>query len=344
MKTILIHEHGGPEVLQISEIPTPEPGPGQVRVRMHASAINHLDLWIRKGIPGHPSPLPMILGSDGSGVVDKLGPGVTHFSPGDPVVISPGLSCGSCSACLSGKDHLCPDYGILGETCDGTYAQFSVVPASNLIPKPDFMTHTDSASISLVFLTAWEMLVERSGIQPGDCVLIHAAGSGIGIAAVQIACLYGATVIATAGSEPKLTKARELGAVHTVNYSTPDWVSKVREITGRNGVDIVFEHVGASTWPGSMKILGRGGRVVTCGVTTGYAVNLDLRHLFFKNLSVLGSTMGSKGSLLHIWKLIRQRKLHPVVDRVFPLSQAQEAHKHVSNRQQFGKVVLEMDL
>ena len=343
MKAVVVHEHGGPEVLRYEERPDPVAGPGEVLIRIRASALNHLDLWVRRGLPGHEFPLPMILGSDGAGEVAGLGPGTQGIEPGARVAISPGHSCGLCPACLTGQDNLCKHYGIFGESRDGTCAEFVAVPAANVIPLPDDLPFPDAASVGLVFLTAWHMLVERCQIRPGDRVLVHAAGSGIGSAAVQIARLWGATVIATASSTEKLEKAREIGADHTVNYEKTDWVREVRSITGQAGIDIVFEHVGASTWAGSMKVLGRGGRVVTCGATTGFAVDLDLRHLFFKSLSILGSTMGGKGELLKIWQLIGQGKLRPIVDRTFPLSEIQAAHRHIEDRQQFGKVVLISD-
>ncbi|HEX5008816.1 MAG TPA: zinc-binding dehydrogenase [Planctomycetota bacterium] len=343
MQAVVIREHGDLDALRFEQLPDPQAGAGEVRLAVKAVGLNHLDTWVRRGVPGHTFPLPMIPGCDFSGVVDQVGPGVKGVAVGDRVLVAPGFSCGRCEACLSGQDQLCRDYGIFGETTNGGCADFAVVPAVNVIPLPAKLEFTAAAAFPLTFLTAWHMLVARCGLRPGDDVLVHAAGSGVGSAAVQIARLFGARVIATAGSDRKLEQARALGAEHAINYETRDWVAEVRKLTGRRGVDIVVEHVGEKTFPGSLKVLAKGGRVVTCGATSGSRLEANLQLIFFKSLSILGSTMGSRGELLRIVELVARGQLRPVVDRVLPLSQLREAHEAMGRREQFGKIVLVPD-
>ena len=340
MKAVRIEEHGGPDVIQWIEVPDPSPGPGEVLVKVHASGMNHLDLWVRRGIPGHPFPLPITPGCDGAGVVTELGAGVEGPSVGSPVMLSPGLSCGTCERCLSGNDPLCRKYGILGETRDGAAAELVVVPAANVIPIPDSIRWEEAASFGLVALTAWTMLVERARVRPGENVLVLAGGSGVGSLGIQIAKLFGARVIATAGGEEKCRKVRALGADEVIDHSTMKISKRVRELTDGRGVDIVFEHVGEATWKESLRSLDRGGRLVTCGATTGHLAECDLRLVFFKSISILGSTMGSKGTLLGLVDLLAAGKLRPVVGEVLPMSRAAEAHALLEERKVFGKVVL----
>ncbi len=340
MRCSVVREHGGPENVIIEDRAIPEPGPGQVRIAVRATALNHLDLWVRQGVPGHPFPLPMILGCDFSGVVDALGPGVTNAADGDEVAVAPGFSCGTCRRCLGGDDNLCSKYGIYGETTDGGCAEYAIVNAANLLPKPKNLSFEESAAFPLVFQTAWHMLVARCNIRAGETVLVHAAGSGVGSAAVQIAKLHAATVIATASTQSKLDLATELGADHVINYTEVDFAREVRRITGKKGADIVFEHTGEATFPGSVKSLAWGGRLVTCGATSGFDGQFDLRMLFFKSLSFLGSTMGSRAELHTVVDLIEAGELRPVIDRVLPLDRVQDAHRVLENREQFGKVVL----
>jgi len=340
MKTMAMRAHGGSEVLRMEDLPDPEAGPGGVVVRVRAVAVNHLDLWVRRGWPGLRLEMPHLLGADVAGVVAETGPGVEGVQVGDEVILNPGVSCGRCEACLCGRDNLCRHYAILGEHVRGGYAELVRCPAANVLPKPVRLSFEEAACLPLVFLTAWHALVSRAGLRAGETILVHAAGSGVGSAAVQIAKFLGARVIATAGSEAKCAKALELGADHAVPYEKEDFLQAVKALTARRGVDVVFEHTGKATWERSLLALVAGGRLVTVGATTGYDAPTDLRHVFYRQLSVLGSTMGSKGELFEVLRFVEGGKLHPVLDRVLPLAAAGQAHELLSLREQFGKVVL----
>ena len=340
MRCVVVREHGGIDKLRLEERPVPTPLPGQVRVRMQAVGLNHLDTWVRRGVPGHTFPLPLVTSSDGCGVVDALGTGVTGIAAGDPVVVLPGVSCGACEACQQGLDNLCRHYHILGESCDGTAAEYVCVPAANVAPKPRALSAPEAASICLVFQTAWHMLVRRAELRAGETVLVHAGLSGVGSAAVQIANVLGAQVIATAGGAEKCAKVKALGAHHVIDHRTQDVAATVRALTGKAGVQVVFEHVGAQTFDTSLKVLQRGGRLVTCGATTGGNVSLSLHAVFFKSLSILGSTMGQKGDLRQILRLFDQGRFRPVLDRALPLAQVGDAHRLLEERQALGKLVL----
>lgn len=340
MEAVVLREHGGPEVLKRERIDVPEPGPGEVRVAVKAVALNHLDIWVRRGGPAFHLEYPHRLGSDVAGVIDAFGPGAGPLSVGDRVVINPGLSCGRCQSCLSGADNLCPEYRLLGENTHGGYAEFVVVPRQNLAPYPDGLTFEEAASVILPYLTAWQMLVRKAAVRAGEVVLVHGAGSGVGVAAVQICKLLGARVIATASTADKLAKARALGADATIDYQQRDFVAEVRALTEKRGVDVVFEHVGGDTFARSIKITRNGGRIVTCGATSGFTPAIDLRHVFFRQIQILGSTMGSKGDLFEVLKHVAAGRLRPVVHTVMPLAEAASAHQLLEARQAFGKVVL----
>ncbi len=340
MRCVVVREHGGFDKLLLEERPVPAPGPGQVRVAVRAIGVNHLDTWVRRGVPGHTFPLPLVMSSDASGVVDALGPGVAGVKEGDAVVVLPGVSCGACEACQSGTDQLCRHYHILGESCDGTAAEFVCVPIANVAPLPKGLSMEQGAAIALVFQTAWNMLVRRAELRAGETVLVHAGLSGVGSAAVQIAAVLGARVIATARGPEKCARVAQLGAHHVIDHAAKDFVAEVRALTGKAGVQVVFEHVGGATFEGSLKCLARGGRLVTCGATTGGNVALSLHALFFKSLSILGSTMGSKGDLRGLLRLFEQGRLRPVLDRALPMAKVGEAHRLLEAREALGKLVL----
>ena len=340
MKAVIFSEHGGPEVLQFADVADPQIKANEVLVEVRACALNHLDVWVRGGLPGIKIPLPHILGNDVAGVVREVGELVTWVKPGDEAMIQPGVSCGHCVECLSGRDNMCLEYDIIGSGRDGGYAELLSVPGVNVIPKPKNLSWPEAAALPLVTLTAWHMLSTQARVQPGEDVLVHAAGSGVGSLGIQIAKLFGARVIATASSGDKLAKASELGADETVNYTRDDWPKEVRKLTGGRGVDVVFEHTGAATWPGSLVSLKKGGRLVTCGATSGFDARTDLRQVFYRHLTILGSMMGSKAELLAAMKFIESGRIRAVVDRTLPLAEARTAHELMENRAQFGKLVL----
>ena len=340
MHAVRFHEHGGPEVLVYEEASRPQPGARDVLVQVRACAMNHLDIHVRRGIPGMTLPLPHILGSDVAGVVAETGSEVTAWREGDEVLLNPGVSCGRCEACLSGDDNLCREYAILGEHIPGGYAEFVRVPVANVLPKPKSLSFTDAAAVPLVFLSAWDMLVVGARVRPSDTVLVWGAGSGVGSAAIQIAKLFGARVIGVAGADWKLERAKALGADETVNHATQRVGDEVRRLTDRRGVDVVFEHVGQATWDTSLKALARGGRLVTCGATSGPAAQTDLRYVFSRKLMIRGTFMGSKGTMVEILRLVEAGRLRPVVHEVIPLRDVRRAHEMMESREQFGKLVL----
>jgi NADPH:quinone reductase-like Zn-dependent oxidoreductase len=340
MKATIFRQHGGAEVLEYADVDEPRIRANEVLVEVRACALNHLDVWARKGLPGIEIPLPHILGNDIAGVVREAGEVVDWVKAGDEVLLQPGVSCGHCAECLRGRDNLCPAYDMLGYRRDGGYAQLVAAPAVNVIPKPQNLSWEEAAALPLVTVTAWHMLVTRAAVQPGEDVLIHAAGSGVGSVGIQIAKLRGARVIATAGSDEKLEKARALGADEVINYTRADWPKEVRRLTNKKGVEVVFEHTGAETWPGSISSLARDGRLVTCGATSGYDARTDLRQVFYRHLSLLGSFMGSKAELLDAMKFVERGMIRAVVDQTLPLAEARRAHELMEDRAQFGKLVL----
>src|SRR5260370_5309927 len=313
MNATIFKQHGGPEVLEYTEVPEPKILANEVLIEVKACALNHLDVFVRGGLPGISIPLPHILGDDIAGVVREVGPLVTWAKPGDEVMVQPGVSCGHCVECLHGRDNLCREYDILGYRRDGGYAELVAVPGVNVIRKPHGLSWEEAAALPLVTLTAWHMLVTRAKLQPGEDVLIHAAGSGVGSIAIQIAKLLGARVIATAASDEKLARGRELGADEIINYTREDWHKEVKRLTDRTGVDVVFEHTGSATWQGSISSLKNNGRLVTCGATSGFDAQTDLRQIFYRHLTILGCFMGSKAELLEAVKFIEQGKIRAVV-------------------------------
>ena len=342
MKAIVFNHHGGPDVLKCTDAPDPVIHPNEVLVRVKACALNHLDLWVRRGIPGVPIPLPHIPGSDISGEIAQIGAEVSTVRVGQQVVLTPLVSCGKCAACVAGLDNHCRQATNLGYMIDGGCAEFVRAPEVNCLPYPENLSFEEAASIPLVFQTAWHMLLARAELRPGEDVLVLGAGSGVGSAAIQIAKFFGARVIATAGTDEKLQKAKQLGADYLINHKKQKIRDEVRRLTNKRGVDVVFEHVGTSTWDDSLASLAAGGRLVTCGATTGYDAKVDLRFLFSRQLSLLGSYMGTKSELQTVMKLVVAGKLKPIVDRVFPLAEAAAAHAYLESSSQFGKVVLKV--
>jgi NADPH:quinone reductase-like Zn-dependent oxidoreductase len=338
MKAVRIHETGGPEVLRYEEVADPKIRKDQVMVRVRACAMNHLDLWVRKGAPK--VPLPHILGGDIAGEIVDVGEYVAGFKVGQRVLLAPMHFCNHCQKCTAGLQNQCREFTVLGNAVDGGNCELMAVAPVNLIPFPDSLDFNQAASVPLVFLTAWHMLVGRGNIRPGQTVLVLGANSGVGIAGIQIAKFFQCTVIATAGDEHKAERARKLGADHVINHYQQKISDEVRKITAKQGVDIVLEHVGPATWDESMRSLKPGGTLVTCGATTGPQVGIDLRFLFSRQLSVLGSYMGTMGDLYEVLKHVFSGKLKPVVDRTFPLSEARAAHEYMESSQMFGKIVL----
>ena len=339
MRAVHVTRHGGPEVLELVDLPVPEPGPGEVRVRVAAISLNHLDLWVRRGMPGVEIPMPHVPGCDGTGTVDTLGPGTEGFAKGDHVLLQPGFTHEEGAETLAGLDHLAPDYGIRGEHAPGFAAEFVCLPARYLTPLPAGVDLVEAAALPLVFLTAWGMLVTRAEVRAAEQVLVIGAASGVGSAAIQLARTLGCRVAATAGSEEKRALGLALGAEEVFDHGDPEW-SRAAKAFSEGGFDVVIEHVGPATWDSSMRLLGRRGRLVTCGGTTGPKVSLTLPHLFMKNQSVLGSTMGPSSALPEILSGVERGALRPVLDRSLPVESVRQAHQLLEDREVVGKLVL----
>ena len=340
MRAVVINRHGGPDVLEEATVEDPSPRPGEAVVRVRACALNHLDVWTRRGLPGRSVPFPHILGCDIAGEI--LTSPIPELPVGMRVMVSPGVSCGRCLQCLSGADNACRNYRVLGAQIPGGYAEKVACPAQNVIPIPESLPYAQAAAFPLVFLTAWHMLVGKARLFAGEDVLVWGASSGVGSAAVQIAKYLGARVIATAGNPEKRAAAELLGADHVLDHGRDDIVAEVKRLTGKKGVEVVFEHVGKSTWERSILCLAHKGRLVTCGATTGPEATTDLRFLFSKQLTLMGTYMGSKGELLEVAALLFEGKLHSVVDSVLPLALARKAHERLEKSDHFGKIVLDV--
>ena len=339
MKAIVIREHGGVERLEQTEVPDPVPQPDEAVVSVRVVGINHLDVWVRRGVPGHKFPLPIIPGAEVAGVVDEVRDG-TGWKRGDEVIVAPSYSCGRCTACLSGHDELCAGFGIFGEGKNGGAAEKIAVPIRNLLRKPAKLSFAEAAALPLDMLTAWHMLIARAQLRAGETVLVQAGGSGVGSAAIQIAKLFHATVYTTVGSAEKAKRAKELGADEIILYRETDFAASVRALTNKRGVDVVVEHIGGETFEKSLRSLARGGRLVTCGATAEGEATVNIRLIFFKLLSILGSTMGSVAELHEIMKHVEAGRLRPVIDRVLPLDRIADAHRAIENREVFGKIAL----
>src|SRR2546427_9384422 len=340
MKAVVFKQHGGPEVLEYTTVPDPKPARGDVLLEVKATSINHLDIFLRRGMPGIKIPLPKIAGSDASGVIRELGEDVSGLKIGQRVTINPGISCGRCEFCAAGFASQCNSYAMVGENKDGAYAELVAVPAHIVLPIPDSVSFEEAAAAPLVFLTAWSMMVTKGNIRPGEDVLILGAGAGVGTAAIQIAKMTGCRVFVTASNDEKLERARQLGADFLINYKTEEFDKKIRELTNKRGVDVVVDYIGADTWVRSLRSARRGGRVLTCGATTGFDPQTDLRQIFFRQVQVIGSTMGSHREFLDVMKCVFRGELKPVIDRALPLSEARKGHELLEQRAVFGKIVL----
>ena len=346
MRACVLTATGGLAHLAVTEVPDPgPPGPGQVRVAVQAAALNHLDLFVAQGLPGVEYGFPHIMGADGAGLVDAVGAGVTRAVPGERVLINPGVADYSCAACRAGEHPLCPNFRLLGEHLPGTLAEFVVVPEQNverLPPLDPALTWAEAAAFSLVTLTAWRMVVTRARVQAGETVLVWGIGGGVSLAAMRIAKLVGAKTIVTSSSDAKLHAARALGADVTVNHRTQNVAQEVRALTGKRGVEVVVENVGEATWDTSLRVLGRGGRLVTCGATTGPQVAIDLRRVFWHHWTIMGSTLGTLAEYAEIVRRLGRGELRPVVDRVYPLAEARAALERLAEGGQFGKIAIEI--
>ena len=340
MKAVVFDKHGGPEVLRYANVPDPVAGRGEVVLEVKATSINHIDIFLRRGMPGVKVPLPKIIGSDAAGVIREIGPEVSDLRAGQRVTINPGISCGRCEFCAAGFGSQCLTYAMVGENTDGAYAELLKVPSHIVLPIPDSISFEEAAAAPLVFLTAWSMMAVKGNIRPGEDVLILGVGAGVGTAAIQIAKMLGCRVFATASTEEKLQRAKQLGADFLINYRTEEFDKKIRDLTNRRGVDVVVDYIGADTWVRSLRAARRGGRVLTCGATTGFAPQTDLRQIFFRQVQVIGSTMGSHREFLDVMKCVFRGQLKPVIDRVLPLKEAPKGHELIEARAVFGKIVL----
>lgn len=343
MKSVVFRQHGGPDVLEVTELPVPEPGNGEVRVRLRAAALNRLDLWVRQGWPGIRLALPHIPGADGAGVVDAVGRGVEAPTTGSRVVLNSNLSCGQCEACGAGQDNRCRTWRLLGEHVPGTYTEFIVIPASNLLLLPDRVSFVEAAAAGLVFHTAWHSLITRGGLRPGETVVIVGASGGVNTASIQVAKLAGARVLVVGSNRSKLELAESLGADVLIDRTAdPEWSRAVYEATGRRGADVVVDNVIGTTLPQSLRAAAKGGRILTVGNTAGATVEVDNRYLFAKHLSWIGSTMGTRSEFRTVMECVFSGRLKPVIDRVVPLADAASAQERLASGHQRGKIVLEI--
>ena len=340
VKAILFHQHGGPEVLEYADFPTPQPGPGQVQIELKAAALNRLDVWVREGWPGIKLEYPHIPGADGAGVISAMGPGVTTFAVGDRVVINSNLSDGTCEYCIDGRDNLCVNWGLLGETARGTYAEVVVVPDRNVLPLPENVPFDVAAAAALVFHTAWHSLIEKGQLRAGESVLVVGAGGGVNPASIQLAKYAGAKVYVVGSSAAKLERAAQLGADVLIDRSKQDWAKAIFKLTNKRGVDVVVDNVIGGTLHMSQRAVRKGGRILTVGNTGGPKVEFDNRYMFAKHISLLGSTMGTRADFVRVMQLVFEGRLKPVIDQTFALKEARAAHERLEHPEHFGKIVL----
>tara|TARA_B100001250_G_scaffold47646_1_gene37299 strand:+ start:518 stop:1552 length:1035 start_codon:yes stop_codon:yes gene_type:complete len=340
MKAIRIHENGDENVLKYEDIEEPVCGSNQVKVKICSSSINHLDLWIRMGIPSLKTTFPMILGSDAAGKITEIGEQIKDYKVGDDILVQPGVFCNECKLCNQGKENYCSKYGIIGENYNGIQAEYVILNPANIYLKPSCLDYNEAASMPLTFMTAYEMLVKRAKLQKNETVLIYGGSSGVGSAAIQICKDIGANIITTAGNSIKSKFCLDLGANYVLDHNSNKMYEKIKQITGKSGVNVVFEHIGYKTWNYSLHLLSRGGRIVTCGATTGNKVEINLSHLFIKQQSILGSTMSSLLTFKEIIKKINDKVYKPVIGKVFNFADIRDAHKYMNDRKQIGKIVL----
>lgn len=341
MKAVTFHGHGGPEQLAYETVPAPTIGAGEVLIRVKACALNHLDIWVRQGIPSYQISLPHISGCDISGIIEQvIPPHPRHLSRGQAVLVSPGLSCGQCPVCEAGQENLCSQFQVVGAQVDGGYAEFVKVPAMNVLPIPVGVTFEQAAAFPLVSVTAWHMLMTLAKVKRGETVLVMGAGSGVGSMAVQMANLIGARTFGTVGSDNKVEKAKMLGAEAVFNHSTDHIATSVKKLTDGRGVDVVIEHIGERVWEQCIQAMANGGRLVTCGATTGGQLSLDARYLFSRQLTIMGSYLGTRAELVRAVDHMAAGALRPVIDSVYPLQEARAAQVRMLDRQVFGKIVL----
>lgn len=340
MKAAVIREHGELDVVQVQDVEEPEPKPGEVVVKVLCAGLNHLDIWVRKGRPGSNLQMPHVLGSDAVGVVTAVGEGVQSPKIGDQVVINPALSCGHCEFCRQGQQSVCADFGIVGLVRPGTFAEQVAVPAGNCYPRPAHLSDEEAAVLALAHVTAWRMLMTRAQIKPGEMILIHGIGGGVAVAALQFAKMTGAEVYVTSSSNDKLSHAKRLGADHTLNYTKESVTKWIESETAGRGVDVAVDAVGAATWLLDIACVRKGGRIVLCGVTTGPRAETDLRAVYWNQLNLMGSTMGSDEDFRQMLRAVTVNGLKPVVDAVLPLDKAREAMERMETAGQFGKISL----
>lgn len=338
MRAAFIRAFGGPEQIEVGDLPEPTPGPGEVAVRVRTAALNHLDIWVRGG--RGPVPFPHVLGSDAAGAVQAVGAGVSGLKAGDEVVLYPGIGCERCEACLGGEITLCADFRIVGAAVWGSFAEVVTAPAGCWFPRPANLSWEESAALPLTFVTAWRMVTTRGRLRAGETVLIQGVGGGVAAAALQIALVCGARVLVTSSSDEKLARARDLGASAGINYRTEDVVARVRDLTGGQGVDLVVDSVGEATYAANLAALRKGGRLVLCGVTTGANPPADLRSVYWRQIEVVGSTLGSRREMTEVLRLASQGRLRPIIDRVYGLGEARAATERLEEGAQFGKIVL----
>lgn len=342
-EAMVLTQHGGPEVLTQQTIELAPLGAREVRVRVHAVAMNHMDLWVRRGGPAFKLQYPHRLGCDIAGEIDEVGPGVSHVVAGDRVIVQPGLSCGTCRMCLSGRDNLCKSYRLLGENAQGGYSRHVQVPDVNVVKIGPDLGFIDAAAAPLCTLTAWQMVMAKGQVKAGQTVVVHAAGSGVSTVLIQLCKLLGARVIATTSAREKVGRAREIGADDVIVTSEDDYVAQVKKLTSREGPDVIFDHLGGEMLEKAVTVVARGGRIVTCGATAAFSAKVDLRHVFFRQVEILGSTMGSKAMLLEALPFLQSGALRPVIDKTMSLWQARTAHELLEARKVFGKLVLTVD-